>query len=105
MFVILAEIHVQPDKVADFAAAIDKHAHNSRSKEEGCFTFDVCQDSDDPSKFILYEVYRDEAAFGVHQTMPSYEWFFGLTTDWIKRQPDGGLAIRRTLTGRTPVNG
>jgi autoinducer 2-degrading protein len=105
MFVILAEIHVKPNRVADFAKAIDKHAHNSRSREEGCLGFDVNQDAEDPSKFVLYEVYRDEAAFGVHQTMPSYKWFFDLTTDWIIRQPDDGLAIRRTLTGRAPVNG
>ena len=43
-YVIIVEFRAKPDQVAAFAELIDRHAHNSRTLEDGCLAFDVCQD-------------------------------------------------------------
>jgi hypothetical protein len=60
-YVIIVEFRAKPDQVAAFAELIDRHAHNSRTLEDGCLAFDVCQDPDAPARFMLYEAYRDQA--------------------------------------------
>jgi Antibiotic biosynthesis monooxygenase len=62
-YVIIVEFRAKPDKVEAFAALIDRHAHNSRTLEDGCLAFDVCQDPDDPARFVFYEAYRDQEAY------------------------------------------
>jgi (4S)-4-hydroxy-5-phosphonooxypentane-2,3-dione isomerase len=61
-YVIIVEVRAKQDRVAAFAALIDRDAHNSRTLEDGCLAFDVCQDPDDPVRFVLYEACRDQAA-------------------------------------------
>jgi quinol monooxygenase YgiN len=38
-YVIIVELRAKPDRVAEFAELIDRHAHNSRALEEGCLAF------------------------------------------------------------------
>ena len=47
---------------------------NSR-REPGCLRFDVLQDKDDKSKFVIQEVYKDEAALEDHKKTDHYnQW-------------------------------
>lgn len=44
-------------------------------KEPECTLFDVCQDNENPRRFFLYEVYRNDAAFDFHKTTEHFaEW-------------------------------
>ena len=43
------------------------NAKAARETEPGCLQFDVLVDPKDPAKLMLYEVYKDEAAFEAHQ--------------------------------------
>ena len=52
-YVIIVEFRAKPDQIQAFAELIDRHAHNSRTLEDGCLAFDVCQDPDDPARFVL----------------------------------------------------
>jgi hypothetical protein len=61
VYVIIVEFRSKPDQVEAFAALIDRHSYNSR-REDGCLAFEVCQDPEDPARFVFYEAYRDEAA-------------------------------------------
>jgi Antibiotic biosynthesis monooxygenase len=54
-YVIIVEFLAKPDKVEAFAELIDRHAHNSRTLEDGCLAFDVCQDPQDPGRFVFYD--------------------------------------------------
>jgi hypothetical protein len=47
-YVIIVEFRAKPDRVAAFAELIDRHAYNSRTLEDGCLAYDVCQDPEDP---------------------------------------------------------
>lgn len=63
MFIVHVLVHVKPDRVEAFRAASIENARNS-VREPGVARFDVVQQQDDPTRFVLVEVYRtpDDAA-------------------------------------------
>lgn len=71
MYVVVVRVHVLPDRIAEFSTATQANAAGSRG-EPGNLRFDVLQQIEDPTRFTLYEVYRDEAAFKTHQQTPHY---------------------------------
>lgn len=57
MHIVQVHVHVKPDSVEDFVDATQDNARNS-VQEPGIARFDILQSSDDPTRFILVEVYR-----------------------------------------------
>ncbi len=57
MFIVHVHVHVKPECVDDFIAATVENASNSL-QEHGIARFDVVQQQDDPTRFVLVEVYR-----------------------------------------------
>lgn len=57
MFIVHVFVHVKEDRVEDFKQATRENARNS-VKEPGVARFDVLQQKDDPTRFVLVEVYR-----------------------------------------------
>lgn len=56
MYIVHVYVHVRPDKVDAFKEATIENARNS-VQEPGVARFDVIQQSDDPTRFVLVEVY------------------------------------------------
>ena len=82
-FVLIAELQVKPESVAQFIPLILANAQASVQNEPGCFQFDVTQQVDDPTKFALYEVYADAAAFEAHGKQEHVKAFFDKAKDMI----------------------
>ncbi len=82
-FVLIAELQVKPDTVEKFVPLILANAQASVAKEPGCLQFDLTQAEDDRTKFALYEVYADAAAFEAHGKMPHVQEFFAAAKDMI----------------------
>ncbi|GMW02484.1 MAG: hypothetical protein AMXMBFR84_36200 [Candidatus Hydrogenedentota bacterium] len=57
MLVVLVDVHVLPQYVEAFREATIENARNS-ALEPGIARFDVIQQQDDPTRFVLIEVYR-----------------------------------------------
>jgi autoinducer 2-degrading protein len=57
MLIVHVFVHVKPDKVEAFRAATLENARHS-IQEAGIARFDVIQRQDDPTRFVLVEVYR-----------------------------------------------
>jgi quinol monooxygenase YgiN len=57
MLVVHVFVHVKAGRVEEFKAASVENASES-VKEPGIAAFDVLQQSDDPARFVLVEVYR-----------------------------------------------
>jgi quinol monooxygenase YgiN len=57
MFIVHVFVHVKPDQVEAFMEATTENARNS-VQEPGIVRFDVIQQLDDPTRFVLVEVYR-----------------------------------------------
>lgn len=74
MLTVHVHIRVKPDRVEAFKAASIENARNSL-QEPGIARFDVLQQQDDPTRFLLVEVYRSAEAPAAHkQTMHYQQW-------------------------------
>ena len=71
MQIVLVHVHVKPEFVEAFMQASLDNASNS-AQEAGIARFDVIQQSDDPTKFILVEVYRTAEAPAAHKETAHY---------------------------------
>jgi len=72
MIVVHVHVHVKPDRVADFITASVANASQS-VKEPGIARFDVVQQSDDPTRFVLVEVYRTAQDPARHKETAHYQ--------------------------------
>ncbi len=71
MIVVHVHVHVKPECIEAFREASVENARHS-VQEPGVARFDVLQQNDDPSRFILVEVYRDEQAPAAHKATAHY---------------------------------
>jgi quinol monooxygenase YgiN len=72
MFIVHVFVHVKPDQVDAFKAASVENATNSLN-EPGVARFDVIQQQDDPTRFVLVEVYRTAADPAKHKETAHYQ--------------------------------
>jgi autoinducer 2-degrading protein len=72
MFIVHVFVHVKPDQIEAFKAATLKNARNS-IQEPGIGRFDVIQQSDDKSRFVMVEVYRTPEDAGRHKETAHYK--------------------------------
>ena len=73
MFTVLVALAVRPERLDEFAEGIRVNARASLRDEPGCLRFDVHQQVADPTRFLLHEIYADEAAFyEQHRSAPHY---------------------------------
>jgi quinol monooxygenase YgiN len=72
--VLVVNIKIKPENVSRFMAEVLANARAART-EPGCLQFDVLVDRDDPTKVMLYEIYRDDAAFDAHQQTAAFKHY------------------------------
>jgi autoinducer 2-degrading protein len=71
MLVAIVYCHVKPEFVAAFAEACRAN-HDGSVQEPGVRRFDVLQERDDPTRFVLYEWYVEEADAVAHKDTAHY---------------------------------
>jgi len=71
MFIVHVHVTVKPECLEAFRAATLANARAS-IRETGIARFDVCQQQDDPTRFVLVEVYRDADAPARHKETTHY---------------------------------
>jgi autoinducer 2-degrading protein len=69
--VVHVHVHVKADAVEAFRAASIENSRESL-REPGVARFDVVQSTEDPTRFVLVEVYRTAEAPAAHKTTPHY---------------------------------
>ncbi len=72
MFIVHVFAHVKSDQIEAFNAATRENARNS-VEEPGVARFDVIQQSDDPARFVLVEVYRTSDDPARHKETTHYK--------------------------------
>jgi (4S)-4-hydroxy-5-phosphonooxypentane-2,3-dione isomerase len=106
MFVTMVYVHVKPDHVGDFIDAIRPN-HEGSVREPGNLRFDILQSIDDPTRFVAYEAYVDEAAARAHKETPHYLAWRDKAAPWMAEPRQGvrydGIfpAPQRSVAGRT----
>ncbi len=71
MLIVHVHVRVKPDCIETFK---DATVENSRQsvKEPGIARFDVVQQNDDPTRFVLIEAYRSVEATAAHKATAHY---------------------------------
>ncbi|MFA5863868.1 MAG: antibiotic biosynthesis monooxygenase [Phycisphaerae bacterium] len=72
MLVVHVFVHVKPDQVEAFKSASVENARQS-IQESGIARFDVIQQQDDPTRFVLVEAYRTNEAAARHKETAHYQ--------------------------------
>lgn len=84
MFVITAEFRLKPDMLNALMPLVLLQAEKSLANEAGCLVFDVCiEHNDNDDIILLYEVYKDEAAFNFHMKTSHYLAFSETVSDLV----------------------
>src|SRR5215211_2261789 len=72
MHIVHVHVHVKPEFVEAFKQVTIENASKSR-QEAGIAGFDVIQQTDDPTRFVLVEVYKTADASGAHKETAHYK--------------------------------
>jgi quinol monooxygenase YgiN len=71
MLIVHVFVHVKPEAVDAFATATLENARNS-VQEPGVVRFDVLRQEDDPTRFVLVEIYRTGGDPALHKETTHY---------------------------------
>ena len=98
MQILIVHAQIKPEFIDAFIAATKINAENS-AKEPGVARFEFLQQQDDPSRFVLVEVYRDASAPAKHKESAHYN-------TWIETVNDMFVAprTRAFYTNLAPVD-
>lgn len=85
-FGLIVEFEIKPGSIDKFNELIAENARESVKNEPGCLQFDVLQDEANANRIVLYEIYKDTAAFDAHREMAHVKKFFGAAKEMIASQ-------------------
>ena len=89
MFIVHVMVHVKPEHVEAFKAAILENARHS-VQEAGILRFDVVQQQDDPTRFVLVEAYTGPEAQAAHRETAHYAAWRDAVADMMA-EPRGAI--------------
>ncbi len=81
-------VYTFPAERADEAAELLRQLSAASETEAACISFEVTRGIEDPTLFVLYEKWADQAGLDVHYTTEHFQKF-------------GAEGIRTFATGRT----
>ena len=70
-FAIVATLSIAPGRIEEYLPIAMAHRARCLRDEPGTLQFEVLRVQADETKVMLYEVYRDQAAFDAHWAAPS----------------------------------
>ncbi|NLC56099.1 MAG: antibiotic biosynthesis monooxygenase [Armatimonadetes bacterium] len=82
MFIVHVQVQVKPECVESFKQATVENARNS-VQEPGVARFDVVQQIDDPTRFVLVEVYRTPEDANKHKETTHYQTWRDTVADMM----------------------
>src|SRR5215510_5720523 len=83
MRAILAYLTTKPGKEAEFQDKMTAQARRCLANEPGCLQFDVTQDARNPTRFVMLEVYKDDAAIKAHQDSLHFKDFRPVVSELV----------------------
>jgi (4S)-4-hydroxy-5-phosphonooxypentane-2,3-dione isomerase len=85
MIVRIINVYVKEERIDEFKDATIIN-HNGSLSEPGVLRFDVLQDSNDRSHFVLYEVYKSESATEQHKLTVHYSKWKSTVESMMSKQ-------------------
>jgi len=88
MIGIVLHVRTKPEKSNEFAGLIAQLQKDVRAHEPGALVYQVMRAEDDPTLFVVTEVFADEAAYAAHPDMPYHKAMSEAGWACVEGQPD-----------------
>jgi autoinducer 2-degrading protein len=88
MHAAIVRVHVKPEYLDAFIAATHAN-HKASVGEPGNIRFDVLQHPDDPTRFVLYELYRSADDAAAHKQTDHYRRWRDAVAPWMADPREG----------------
>jgi len=85
---VIAKLKVKPESEAAFEAAAKEMIATVKASEPGTLTYILHKNTKDPSEFVYYEVYQDQAAFDSHGKTEHMKAFGGKIGGLLAGRPE-----------------
>ena len=85
---VIAKLKVQPGKEAEFEEAGKQMISTVKTAEPGTLTYILHKNTKDPTEFVYYEVYQDQAAFESHGKTDHMKAFGGKIGALLAGRPE-----------------
>jgi|SRR6476619_6478009 len=92
LIIVHVHVHVKPDAIDAFRAASIDNARES-VREPGIARFDVVQSTEDPTRFVLVEAYRNADAPAAHKTTAHYARWRDTVADMMAEPRTAGRFV------------
>ncbi|MEU4811220.1 putative quinol monooxygenase [Nocardia fluminea] len=86
-YALVGFAHPKPERRDDLRELLLSFVEPTRA-EEGCLEYHFHADSDDPSVFVFYEVWRSRADLDRHLALPHMREFWNSRLDYLTRDLD-----------------
>jgi quinol monooxygenase YgiN len=83
-YVSIAELEVDPAQLESFKAAAKEVGETSVRVEPGCLVLYAVSEKENPGRVIVFEIYRDGAAYKKHVQTPHFKKFRATTDNMVK---------------------
>lgn len=81
---IVALLTARPDRLEDLRSLLENMIGPSRA-EQGNLRYDLWQDQATPQRFVLDELYVDEAAIAAHRLTPHFKHYLSVINELAER--------------------
>ena len=88
MLTVIATLKVKPGQEDTLIAGMRKMIDHVQANEPGTVTYVLNRSTADPTTFVVYEVYADQAAFATHGSSQPMQEFFALAGGILDGRPD-----------------
>jgi quinol monooxygenase YgiN len=88
MLTVIAKLKVKADRTAAFEEEARKMIAHVAANEPGTRTYRCHRSTADPTVYVFYEVYDDQAAFAAHGGSPAMQAFFGAMRGIVDGRPE-----------------
>ena len=95
---VVAKLKVKPGQEDALVAGMRKMIAHVTANEPGTQTYVLYRSQRDPSQFLVYEVYADQAAFAAHGASEPMKEFFKLAGGILDGRPD--IAMYEEIDGK-----
>lgn len=88
MLTVIAKLKVKPNGVETFEAEARIMIAHVEANEPGTQTYICLRSTADPTEYVFYEVYSDQAAFATHGGSPAMQKFFAAMGGILDGRPE-----------------
>jgi quinol monooxygenase YgiN len=85
---VIATLKVKPGQEDTLIAGMRKMIDHVQANEPDTVTYVLHRSTTDPTTFVVYEVYTDQAAFATHGSSQPMQEFFALAGGILDGRPD-----------------